>query len=264
MKCGFTGLDCECMSLCTEGCREWEHFNEQYPNKEQKMEQKKVVVLGHDSYISPYRTYLRSKGFKTFISASYNHHLEKTLEVVGGTPALILFTGGQDINPGLYKEKYKHIFFNQLRDDWEEEWFNFAVKHKVPMLGTCRGMQMFTILTGGKLLRHVDHHTEDHEIYTPELLMVNSLHHQMCLPYPGTYKLLAWAHKQATQFDPPHHLSRLPLYDKTPVEPEALYFPEVKALGFQWHPEMMPLDSPAHKFVIKCLDTHLNLGEEEQ
>lgn len=223
-------------------------------------ENKKVVVLGHDGYLSPYRQYLISKGFKSSIAVGYNASVEETLNLIKQTPDLVLFTGGQDINPQTYGEKYKGIYFNDMRDKWEAAWFDYCLKNKIPMLGTCRGMQQFTIQTGGKLLKHVNNHTQDHHVFTPSQdFVVNSLHHQMCLPWPGTYQLLAWAHRQAQTFEPGHYINRLPMYGKMPVEPEALWFPEVKALGFQWHPEMMPESSDAHKFVIRCMNEYLHL-----
>src|SRR3990172_3266654 len=146
-------------------------------------------------------------------------------------PDLILFTGGQDISPSLYGKVYPEIHFTPQRDAWEKNWFNWAVTNKVPMFGICRGMQLFTALTGGELVPDVNNHYQNHSVYTNALggpfheFRVNSIHHQMCIPSEGI-KLLAWARHQAFQDG---------------IEPEALWFPSVKALGVQWHPEMMPV-----------------------
>lgn len=226
------------------------------------MSNKKVVVLGAEGYLHPYRSYLRTKGYTKFIQ-SFPHNSVKIIEDMMGakvTPSLILFTGGGDISPKMYNEHYDDVFFSDIRDKWENDWFDYAVKNKIPMLGTCRGMQMFTILTGGKLLKHVDNHMGDHLAYTPtQTFMVNSIHHQMCLPWSNTYRLLAWTENQAKVFEPLSYQSKLPRYGKRLVEPEALFFPEVNALGFQWHPEGMSMNSEAHKFVISCLEKYLNV-----
>lgn len=153
-------------------------------------------------------------------------------------PDLILFTGGQDINPQLYGESYPEIHFTSYRDNWEVEWFNWAVDNKIPMFGICRGMQLFTALTGGKLIPHVEGHYGNHSVFTNRRkfkeFKVNSIHHQMCIPGEGIL-LLAWAENVAY---------------KDKVEPEALWFPTVRALGVQWHPEMMHINSIATQFVL--------------
>ena len=68
---------------------------------------------------------------------------------------LIVFTGGEDVNPQYYGEqlgKYTHI--NSNRDNKEVDCFN-RFRNVVPMLGICRGNQLLTVLNGGKVIQHV-------------------------------------------------------------------------------------------------------------
>lgn len=162
-------------------------------------------------------------------------------------PDLILFCGGGDLVPSTYDENYPFISGNIHRDMWEENWFNWAVKNKIPMFGICRGMQLFTALTGGKLIPHVDGHYGHHavEISSTEPgqgFNVNSIHHQMCEPDWAQTELLAWARNIAFQ---------------ETIEPEALFFKEVRALGVQWHPEMMSTNTKATQKVLEWVDKYL-------
>lgn len=158
-------------------------------------------------------------------------------------PDLLLFTGGQDLCPSIYKKDYPFITGDEKRDEWEHNWFIWAVRNKVPMFGICRGMQLFTALTGGKLIPDVGHHYGHHDVFTNvgNKFNVNSIHHQMCVPSPST-KMLAWAENRAFEGVP---------------EPEALWFPKVKALGVQWHPEMMGQNTEATKFVLDHIQEKL-------
>ena len=180
--------------------------------------------------------------YDEIVPIEYGHQLPD-----GKTPLcdLLLFTGGQDLQPSMYKKNYPEIYGSSVRDKWETEWFNWAVANKVPMFGICRGMQLFTALAGGELIPHVEGHYGRHEVYTPHYspnsFTVNSIHHQMCVPPLGTIKL-AWAKNIAF---------------RGPAEPEALWFPKIKALGVQWHPEMMPTNSEATQFVHHKIKEYL-------
>lgn len=160
-------------------------------------------------------------------------------------PELLLFTGGQDINPALYGEKHDYISFSPQRDNWEVAWYAWAEKNEVPMFGICRGMQLLTAMTGGKLIPHVNNHSSNghlvacsKKLSSETIFRVNSLHHQMCVPAPSV-QMLAWAKGVAF---------------KDKLEPEALYFPEIRSLGVQWHPEMMPNSSKATEHVLNWIN----------
>lgn len=60
---------------------------------------------------------------------------------------LLIFSGGE--TPGV----------NRRRDVFEEELFHKAAQQSVPMIGICRGAQLFAFLTGGSLMEiegHID------------------------------------------------------------------------------------------------------------
>lgn len=200
---------------------------------------KTVYVLGGASnarWLHPF--------YEEITAVEYGHQLP-----TANTPLcdLLLFTGGQDLRPVMYNKNYPFITGSTIRDEWESAWYFWAVKNKVPMFGICRGMQLFTAMTGGTLIPDVDGHYGSHAVTTigAELnqFQVNSIHHQMCVPNKGA-KLLAWAENIAFK-------------GKGRVEPEALWFPHVRALGVQWHPEMMPTNSAATEFVYSQIKEHI-------
>lgn len=65
----------------------------------------------------------------------------------------ILFTGGEDVHPerygGVAQEGMK---YSPVRDEVELALVDYARKHKVPSLGVCRGMQIWAVGCGAKLL----------------------------------------------------------------------------------------------------------------
>ena len=172
-------------------------------------------------------------------------------------PDLVVLTGGEDINPQMYGEKsiYPHAFYNNERDALEKEWFLYAKANKIPMVGVCRGMQMFTIMSGGRLLQHIEGHSRggSHPVITNEQkeVKVNSLHHQVCIPLSKSghnvgAELLAWSQTASDWKAGSEETEEL--FVSFGCIPEAIWFPKIKALGVQFHPEMMQKDSEGYKY----------------
>jgi len=66
----------------------------------------------------------------------------------------IILSGGEDINPLEYNDTANIKVcgtINYQRDTLERTLFNFALEHKVPLIGVCRGMQMMNVASGGSL-----------------------------------------------------------------------------------------------------------------
>jgi len=64
-----------------------------------------------------------------------------------------LFTGGQDINPSIYREEMNDRCGEicDERDEMETILFNQIIQLDKPTLGICRGIQLFNALLGGTL-----------------------------------------------------------------------------------------------------------------
>ena len=148
----------------------------------------------------------------------------------------ILFEGGADIHPSLYNSPNTHSHVGDKpsrRDEIEVEAMKHAIDKKALIIGVCRGAQLACALAGGKLVQHADYHGNSHWVMAndTEAFKVSSVHHQQMYPWDVDHELLAWAEEGDT------HLGHDIDNNLALVEPEAVYFPNINALAFQWHPE---------------------------
>lgn len=178
-----------------------------------------------------------------------------------GIDAFLLW-GGTDIHPSFYGQKHHH--FNHApvlpsdRDVWEWGAMRYCKAKGIPIIGVCRGAQFLCAFAGGKLIQHVTGHGNDHLVVCKdgEMFNVTSSHHQM-LDVTGTsHELLAWTYQPRSTLyygeenETPEHLQRS-INNKSFQEPEIVYFPKVKGLAIQGHPEWAEVNS---RFVAKTND----------
>lgn len=238
------------------------------------IKKKEALVLGYSGYASAIIPEFNIR------MVSSNVRPKDVNRVTTNVPDAVLFTGGEDVSPSLYGElNYASHGISVTRDKWELEWYRWALIHKIPMIGICRGMQLFTALTGGKLIQNVTNHNYGPHAaitYEGEEITVNSIHHQMCVPKEGTYELLAHAPGLSRSYTSSLIIKQdfekrfkgnasdrgFPIHEDYIQEPEALWFPEINALGVQYHPEMMADESSGrqffkrmlHKYILKTLN----------
>lgn len=108
---------------------------------------------------------------------------------------LIIFSGGEDINPEIYKESNRYSYYNKERDIIEVDVLSKALRAKTKILGVCRGHQLINAVLGGKLYQDLARdakviHDSFHELKIADIKGgkeflepfqnsgVNSLHHQ--------------------------------------------------------------------------------------
>lgn len=175
---------------------------------------------------------------------------------------IVMFTGGADISPSLYNDKvHETTHFSEQRDKFEVEMFKQAPKNAL-LIGGCRGAQLLTALSGGKLIQHCVNHCGKggHNVKTTsgEVFEVTSCHHQMMYPYemnPEDYDLIAWSE---TKLSPVYYTGNGLL--KVPddfKEPEIVYYPKTNSLCIQGHPEWMPKDKPIIKFINDLIEKYI-------
>lgn len=162
---------------------------------------------------------------------------------------VVLFTGGEDVDPSLYGcEKDSHTFSNINRDLEEAEEFK-KIRPDQLALGICRGSQFLCVMNGGLLVQHCSGHAlrSTHAISNDEIMYeITSTHHQMQYPYNLSDKDYTILYSSGA-------LSDFYIGDKIDPavineEPEiVLYHKEgfPKCLAVQGHPEMMPNSSVA-------------------
>lgn len=184
---------------------------------------------------------------------------------------LLLLTGGEDINPEIYGDiPYERLWFNPSRDIEEIRLYKEAIKHKIPIWGTCRGHQLLSALNGCKLFQDVTNHAgQNHSMIARKLgtekyaeMTTNSLHHQMVNPFvetadPNVILAFSPSRRSSRYVGSEGKTMEVP---KNFVEVEGIYFPSTLSVGIQGHPEM----SYNETFVNYCIDLLNELFEEKR
>lgn len=192
--------------------------------------------------------------------ATYYTDFIKDVELVDSLEdaQVVLFTGGEDVDPSLYGCKKHSSTYSNINRDLEEK----AIFEKVDPInqicvGICRGSQLLAVMNGALLVQDVDHHAigRTHEIYNKsKIYQITSTHHQMQYPFvlPKTdYTLLYWS-----------NLSRkysgdkiIPEIIRENGEPEVVWYHKEgfpRCLAIQGHPEMIP-NSPVAEMLSNLI-----------
>jgi anthranilate/para-aminobenzoate synthase component II len=107
------------------------------------------------------------------------------------------------------------------------------------MIGVCRGAQMMCAFAGGYLIQHVRGHQTDHFITTSEgdTFRTTSCHHQMMYPYNIPHEMLAWSTENRSTIYEGEIGEDLSDRMASRKEPEVVYYPTIRGLAIQGHPE---------------------------
>jgi len=174
---------------------------------------------------------------------------------------LVLFTGGSDVSPELYGDSSPRGMCqtNPERDAYEIRIFEFALKHGIKMTGICRGAQFINVMSGGRLMHHIEGHAgclvHPVETLLGETFLVNSLHHQMIIP-PEDGTTIAWSQKRLS----PGYVGKRDKMEKYKgLETEAIIIPRTSCCGVQWHPEMMNPNMPGYIYYYNMVKNFLEL-----
>ena len=196
---------------------------------------------------------VRAGGLPVILPVVEADDVRPYLSVVHG----LLLTGGGDVQPWRYNAKPLPETRNvdPARDAFDIQLLHEAILSQLPVLATCRGMQVLNVALGGSLVQHVpavtgqEHDRTDqwhdgvHRVrvepdsHLAEALgstevWVNSLHHQAVREAaPGT-RAVAWAD------------------DETVEAVELPGSPHVVAV--QWHPELLE-DHPEQQGLFRQL-----------
>lgn len=186
--------------------------------------------------------------------------IKRADELTDEFKALILH-GGADITPSFYGEKVSRAdaaYYPSARDRVEKEITEKAIEMGIPILGICRGAQLLCALGGGKLFQHVDcHQSGSHSlIYNGETIRTNSVHHQMMIP-TDDMEILGY-----TPCMSPWKWREVGQVKDEGDEPEIVYFPNMKALGVQGHPEWLGHTSDLTQVTFQLFNKLFNIKFE--
>lgn len=179
---------------------------------------------------------------------------------------LVLFTGGEDVNPEYYEDLVgANTYINKNRDEKERDIFN---KFKgCRMFGVCRGAQFLTVMNKGKLIQDVSGHGRSHEITIRNdgTYTITSTHHQMMWPYnlpKQSYDLLGYS----TYFQSNKYLNGENNQMELPsdfLEAEIVYYPYNTCLCIQGHPEYDTCDLGTRKMCQNLIKKYLFSDKKE-
>lgn len=177
---------------------------------------------------------------------------------------IVLFTGGEDVDPRLYKEvPLAKTHFNRARDDKELAIFDEALQKGIPMVGICRGGQFLNVASGGSMWQHVNGHTGTHiaRVEIPpfrngnkrRIISVTSTHHQMMRPSKDA-TILCTAQECSDKMSPAYNK-----IGKDPKDPdiEVVFYEDTGCLCFQPHPEFGTAPADCVDFFEECLEKYI-------
>lgn len=149
---------------------------------------------------------------------------------------IIVFSGGEDINPELYGQKRLAVTksVNYKRDEYCETLYE---THKdKPKIGICRGAQFLNTQCGGSMYQDVNNHGKTHLVYSAnfeeEFGEVTSTHHQQMIPAFDA-EIIAVAKESSRRVRDGATLIGGHFTDDI----EVVYYLKEKCLCFQPHPE---------------------------
>ena len=167
---------------------------------------------------------------------------------------VVLYTGGADVNPKLYGHtKHPTTGISDLDDELCLTVYNLAkIKNpKIKFAGICRGSQFLCAMAGGKLIQdcqgHAIYGTHEVTTYEGETYEVTSTHHQMQYPVDVQHKVLAFTTGRAKNCQ--MHVEGQVVNVEMTIDYEAVWYPGIKALAFQPHPEFNGAKSTRDLFV---------------
>ena len=221
--------------------------------KEPEVKQTLNIVIADDASSLDYVSYLNEK-FEVIVHKIVDVKNPKDID-------LVLFTGGEDVNPQYYNEqigKYTHI--NNNRDEKEINTFHRFRNHSF-LLGICRGSQLLTTLSGAKLIQHVEGHCRDHSMILNNKIRytITSSHHQMLYPFDlneKDYELIAHSEYFQSKTYLNGNDEEIELA-KNFLEPEIVYYKNSNALCIQGHPEWSHCEKRTSQMCLNLIDKYL-------
>ena len=179
------------------------------------------------------------------------------------TADIIVFTGGTDINPQIYKQNAhsRTQFPDLIRDRMEQAVYQNLSKNQWKV-GICRGAQLLHALNGGVLWQHVEGHGHPHEMRyvrkdgTEKVFMVSSTHHQMMNLRASNGVIWGWSNQTRRREFPDG--KAFEMSSEHWKDPEIIYYKDSLSLCFQPHPEYsVPKDTKT--VFLDCLNRAVEL-----
>ena len=122
--------------------------------------------------------FFESLGFFIYLVPNNTKYLDKYLKL---DVDLVVFSGGNNLNPELYKSNMSLEDVYPTRDKTENKLLHFAIKNNIKVLGICRGLHLINVYFSGQLNHNIANHVnKNHKLLSNNSLLdgtkVNSFH----------------------------------------------------------------------------------------
>jgi gamma-glutamyl-gamma-aminobutyrate hydrolase PuuD len=193
---------------------------------------------------------MTKKNRKVFIvgyycGADYCNWMESEVVYDMKEADFVCFSGGEDVSPSLYHQKaHPTISANPFRDAVEIKAFKQALALHKPMLGICRGAQFLCVMAGGTLVQDQNNPAFVHPVktYDNKKVLVSSTHHNAQYPWglsKDEFKVIAWTENHSSFHKNGEDKEIVNGIVPNNMEVDIAYYPKIRALGIQNHPEML-------------------------
>jgi len=207
---------------------------------------KRIGVTTSDTNFQNYPNWISGEGVEV-VQLSYT---EKNIQNFDSCDGFVL-TGGIDIHPAFYQNDrvdYPNTtVFNESRDLFEMQVFEFARQQNKPILAICRGLQLVNIALGGNLIQDLQENGFTNHRKGPD----GDREHKIEVK-PGTL-LAQIAGVQQGFVNSAHHQGLDQIAEGLTVSAfsedgvvEAIEYKDANKpflLAVQWHPERMQIPS---------------------
>jgi putative glutamine amidotransferase len=207
---------------------------------------KRIGVTTSDTNFQNYPNWISGEGVEVVL-LSYEQKNTQDFDSCDG----FVLTGGIDIHPDFYQNDrvdYPNTtVFNELRDFFEMQVFEYARQQNKPVLAICRGLQLVNIALGGNLIQDLQENGFTNHRKGPD----GDREHKIEVK-PGTL-LAQIAGVQQGFVNSAHHQGLDQIAEGLTVSAfsedgvvEAIEYKEANKpflLAVQWHPERMQIPS---------------------
>lgn len=183
---------------------------------------------------------------------------------------IVVFTGGEDVDPSLYGEKKHETTYSNIERDLEEKAIFEKIKTNQLVVSICRGSQLMCVLNGGKLVQNCTNHAiwGTHAIICfegpeDEVYEITSTHHQMQYPYnldDKDYTIKAISYNVKSDKYEGGGIDSFNL--RNVGEPEIVIYHKEnmpRCIAIQGHPEYMRKEAPVITYLNKLINNNLKL-----
>ena len=240
------------------------------------------IKIAVPSYVYQAKAYLGELGYPWL---RINHDYPRSLAAAGAAPFLIaqsadqglleeqmslmdalVIPGGDDLDPHYFQEEPTYTTEIQpLRDAFDWQLLDIAVKQGKPVLGICRGLQLLNVYFGGTLYQDLKaqgasqvKHRQDNAIRYPwhsvDIVSGSHVHQTLGLTETRVNSL----HHQAVKDLAPGFEITARAKDGVVEAIESTSGP--LRWGLQWHPEMLSLNSPEGQAIFNHFLDQVRIG----